>query len=268
MLPEIALQIIKTADDPDASVDDMAAVIVRAPELSTRLLKVVNSAFYGLPQRVTSVDRAVAMMGFSSVKNVAIATSLTRVFQGQPLSATFSPKDLWTHSIAVATASRMVAVATRWHAPDEAFLAGLIHDIGLMVELQFDRSGLATVLARLEADATLDLLAAERQVFGATHEDFGAGLSEHWRLPLTLSRVVGWHHRPLELPASERTLVTLVHVADRLVVDMKPPFLLDARSSEISDAALDHLRMGREQLAEIAAVLPAAVEEAQAFLSE
>ena len=137
MLPEIAIRILQLADDPESTVQDMSDAVSRSPELCARILRVVNSAFYGLPGQVSSIHRAVALVGLASIKNIAIAASLTRVFQGRPLSATFAPRDLWTHSMAVAAAARLVATTTTMRLADEAFLAGLIHDLGLMVELQY-----------------------------------------------------------------------------------------------------------------------------------
>ncbi len=128
----------------------MSEAISRSPELCTRVLKVVNSAFYGLPGQVSSVPRAVGLVGLVGIRNVAIAASLTRVFQGRPLSVKFSPRNLWTHSLAVGATARLVATATMTPLADEALLAGLIHDIGLMVELQYRprQAGLGAGAAR------------------------------------------------------------------------------------------------------------------------
>lgn len=267
MLPEVAVRVVKLANDPDSTVDVMAETISRSPELSTRILKVVNSAFYGLPRQVSSVHRAVSLIGLESAKNVAIAASLTRVFQGPPVSAKFSPRDLWVHSMAVAAAARLIATTTKTQLADEAFLAGLIHDIGLMLELQYDRNKLRSVLARLETDDTGDLLAVEEQHFEANHQDFGGGLAERWQLPPTLSCSTGWHHVPLQAPKMQRTLVTMVHVADQLVANHQPGFPFDAPFSGIDDDALDQLQLTRGQLDTITADLPAAVAEVTAFLS-
>jgi HD-like signal output (HDOD) protein len=199
MLPDLALKVIRVADDPQSTASDMTAVITHSPALCARILRVVNSAFYGLPGQVSSIDRAIALMGLLSVKNVAIAASLNRAFEGRPLSATFGPKDLWLHSIGVAATARMVTVAMKSSLADEAFLAGLMHDIGVMVELQVDRAKLAGILKTLEDDDSADMLKAEEQSFSANHQDFGNGLTERWNLPASLTTSTGWHHRPFEV---------------------------------------------------------------------
>src|SRR5262245_65748482 len=104
-LPEIAAKILKITEDPAAGIREISDVVTRAPELCTRILKVVNSAFYGVPGHVDSVQQAVALIGLGSVKNIAIAASLTRTFQGPRVSPRFSPKDLWEHGLSVAAAA-------------------------------------------------------------------------------------------------------------------------------------------------------------------
>jgi HD-like signal output (HDOD) protein len=267
MLPDTAVRVIQLANDPRVTTARMAAAIGTAPELCVRVLRIVNSAFYGFPGEVRSIERAITLMGLEAVKNVAIAASLTRVFHGRPLSPHFAPLDLWNHSIRVGAAARLVARAAAPRLQEEAFAAGLLHDIGFMVELQFDRQKLAAVLARLQADRSADPLDVEDAIFGATHQDFGEALVRHWKLPDTLAAVTGWHHRPSELPETVRTLPLIVHVADSLVASCSPPLQLEPWSP-LSDDALVVLQLTREQLDEIASALPAAVETVRAAFAQ
>src|SRR5690606_37696748 len=135
-LPEITIKIIKLVEDPNSSAQDLNKVITNDPALGARILKVVNSAFYGLPGQIGSINRAIVLLGLNAVKNIAIAASLTKLFRGGQISPHFNAKDLWGHSIAVATATRLLADKVSLGLPDEAFLAGLIHDLGIMVEMQ------------------------------------------------------------------------------------------------------------------------------------
>ena len=138
-LPEITLKIVELVEDPTSTAQDLHAVISNDPALCSRVLKVVNSAFYGLPGQVGSINRAIVLLGLNAVKNIAIAASLAKLFRGGEVNAHFSARRLWTHSAATATAAKMIADRIRLGMPDEAFLGGLIHDIGVMVEMQFDR---------------------------------------------------------------------------------------------------------------------------------
>src|SRR5262245_6696152 len=124
MLPAVAMRVMNVAGDPNATPKAMADVIAHSPELCARILRVVNSALFAIPQEVTSIDRAIALMGMQSVKHVAVAASVVKAFNGGPLTQTFSAQTLWLHSVTVAGAARLVAKAARRVQPDEAFLAG------------------------------------------------------------------------------------------------------------------------------------------------
>lgn len=263
MLPEVAARVLKLADDPNVTMGKLADVISTSPELSARILRIVNSAFYGLPGEVRSIERATTLMGLNSVRNVTIAASLTRVFQGRPLSPNFAPRDLWIHSLSVATATRLVAGIVSPAVADEAFLAGLLHDIGLMVELQVNRVKLAAVLSIVEAEGGQSVLEAEDASFGATHQDFGEGLLRSWKLPDIFPLVAGSHHAPMAVAGGQRTLPAMVHVADRLVAASGGAFLLDDPTPDVSDDVLDIVRLTREQLADIVTVMPLAIADAE-----
>ena len=134
-LPEVTLKIIRLVEDPDSTARDLNQVISNDPALGTRILKVVNSAFYGLPDQIGSINRAIVLLGLNAVKNIAIAASLAKLFRGGKICPSFDARDLWTHCIAVATGTRLLADKTGLGLPDEAFLAGLIHDIPSCAEL-------------------------------------------------------------------------------------------------------------------------------------
>lgn len=265
-LPEITLKIIQLVEDPKSTAQDLHNVISKDPALCTRILKVVNSAFYGLPGQIGSINRAIVLLGLNAVKNIAIAASLTKLFKGGDLAAGFSPKSLWTHCVAVGTASRMLANSMKLGLADEAFLAGLLHDVGIMVELQYDRNKLNEVLTKFEAGQT-DYMAAEEEVFHANHQDFGAGLCDKWKFPRSFAFVTGFHHRPLELPYDQRTLPTMVYIADRLAVSCDAGFKLDLPNTDIGADVLDQLKVTREQVEAIRMGLPDAIKEVQSLLS-
>ncbi len=269
-LPEITLKIINLVESPTSTATDLHNVISKDPALCTRILKVVNSAFYGLPSQVGSINRAIVLLGLNAVKNIAIAASLAKLFKGGALTPTFSAKELWTHSVAVGAGSRMIAQHLKLGLTDEAFLAGLLHDIGVMVELQFDRNRLVQVIERCEAapeNQPADMLAIEDEVFGANHQDFGAGLCEKWKFPRSFMGVTGYHHRPLDLPAENRLLATIVAVADKISAQCKAGFHLDNPSVEVPKAWLDELKLTTEDLEIIKSKLPAAIADVDKMMT-
>jgi HD-like signal output (HDOD) protein len=257
-LPEITLKIVELVEDPKSTAQDLHKVISTDPALCSRILKVVNSSFYGLPGQIASINRAIVMLGLNAVKNIAIAASLAKLFRGGDLTSTFSAKDLWTHSNATAVCSKMLADALKLGLSDEAFLAGLMHDIGVMVEMQYDRNKLTELFEKLgdPKAPSVNMLESEEAIFGATHQDFGAGLCEKWKFPKSFKAVTGFHHRPLELARESRTLVCLVYIADRIAADVAGGFRHDLMNTDIDNAVRDELRLTAEKLAEIKKSLP------------
>ncbi|NUQ68306.1 MAG: HDOD domain-containing protein [Phycisphaerales bacterium] len=254
-LPEITMKIVDLVEDPKSTAQDLHKVISNDPALCSRILKVVNSSFYGLPGQIGSINRAIVMLGLNAVKNIAIAASLSKLFRGGELTPNFSARDLWTHSNVTAAAAKLVANTLKLGLADEAYLGGLIHDIGLMVEMQYDRNKLIEVFRLVGADAkgvpANNMLEAETQVFGANHQEFGAGLCEKWKFPKSFSIVTGFHHRPMELPAENRTLACIIYVADRLAAETGQGFRQDLMNTEIDQAVRDQLKLSADRLPEL-----------------
>jgi HD-like signal output (HDOD) protein len=267
-LPEITLKIIELVEDPASTAHDLHNVISRDPALCSRILKVVNSAFYGLPRQIGSINRAIVLLGLNAVKNIAIATSLNKLYRGGDLCPDFSARDLWTHSIATAAAGKLISDELRLGLPDEAFLAGLIHDIGIMVEMQAKRSELVEVFQQLQLDEEgvpkADMRELERTILGADHQEFGAALCEAWKFPKSFGYVTGHHHDPQSLPDNSRLLSMVVHVADRLAGQTGFGFRGDLLSLDITEAVRAELRLSTDQIEEIQASLPQVYEDVEA----
>ncbi len=219
-LPEAASRVIEIVEDPAGTPEELSAAFAGDPALCAQLLRVANSAFYGLRCQVTSVDHAAAVLGQEVVRNVALAASLAPIFMGDGVHAAFSMARLWRHAVGVAAASRLLARRLDVGDPEQAFVAGLIHDVGLVVELQDDRQGLSAVFDAMgfdpEGHPRAALQDAERERFGADHRHFGACLCEKWGLPAVLGTAIEHHHDPLAAPPPERVLPALVHTAERL----------------------------------------------------
>ncbi|MAE64257.1 MAG: hypothetical protein CMJ18_08270 [Phycisphaeraceae bacterium] len=260
-LPEVTLKIIKLVEDPDSTAQDLNKIISNDPALGARILKVVNSAFYGLPGQIGSINRAIVLLDLNAVKNIAIAASLAKLFRGGEICPGFNAKDLWTHSIAVAAATRQLAQKAGLGLPDEAFLAGLIHDLGIMVEVQARRAKFAELFEKLQSDETATMREVELEVLGANHEDFGSGLCTLWKFPRSIVYVTGFHHRPLELAQSHRTLTCLVHIADIIAAQNQIGYHRSVETLEIDPAVLDETKLTTSDVQTISEGLPDAIAE-------
>jgi HD-like signal output (HDOD) protein len=265
-LPEITVKVVELVEDPKSTAQDLHKVISGDPALCSRILKVVNSSFYGLPGQIASINRAIVMLGLNAVKNIAIAASLAKLFRGGDLTPTFSARDLWSHCNVTAAAGKMIANTLKLGLSDEAFLAGLIHDIGIMVEMQADRNKLIDVLRRTGADSkgvpATDFMENEKAVFEATHQDFGAGLCEKWKFPKSFAYVTDYHHCPMTLPEDNRTLPAVVYVADRLAGETCVGFRQDLPTTEIAPEVLDLLKLTQEKLGELRTQVAASAKDA------
>src|SRR5688500_16044840 len=239
-LPEVTSRIIATVEDPKSSAAQLHKIVSHDPALVTRILKVVNSAFYGLPGQIASVERAIVLLGLNAIKNIAVAASLGQLFRGVKLCEGFTAKDLWTHCIAVGVTAREIARLMKLPLADEAFLAGMIHDIGLLVSLQTAPEKLVHVCERAK-NSKVSFVDLEREIMGMDHQQLGAALCEHWKFPRSCQLVAGYHHRPPLLSNENRLLVTLVAVADTLCCSENKGFNLTALNQKLEDTGMNDL---------------------------
>lgn len=254
-LPEVTARIVATVEDPKSSAAQLHKIVSHDPALVTRILKVVNSAFYGLPGQIASIERAIVLLGLNAVKNIAVAASLGQLFRGVQLCDGFTAKDLWTHCIAVGVAARELARQMRVPLADEAFLAGMIHDVGLLVTLQVCPDKLRTVCEKAKAQGA-SFCDIERDVMGMDHQQLGSALCEQWKFPRSCQLVAGYHHRPTALAEANRLLVTLVYVADTLCCAGNHGFNLTALNQKLEDAGLSGIGLELGIVEQVRASLP------------
>jgi len=240
-LPEITVQIIKTVEDPKSNAQALHRIVAHDPALVTRVLKVVNSSFYGLPGQIASIERAIVLLGLNAIKNIAVAASLGQLFRGVKLCEGFTAKDLWKHCVAVGVVARDLAKQMKVPLVDEAFLAGMIHDIGVLVSLQTapEPTRLVCEKARLHTEGDFDFCALERQMMGGVdHQMLGARLAQAWKFPHSCQLVAGNHHNPQNLSEGDHLLVWLVFVADTLCAQGQQGFNLTALHQKLDNANL------------------------------
>jgi HD-like signal output (HDOD) protein len=265
-LPEITTKIIAVVEDPKGTARDLHNVIKKDPALSAKVLKVVNSAFYGLPGQVASVDRAIVLLGLSAVKNIAIAASISRMFKGVKPADAFDPRELWRHSLAVGVAAKKIASAAGDIAGhDEMFLAGLIHDLGLLMERQAFPDKLNEVVKRRTAGEST-FLELERTIVGATHQEFGDALTTKWKFPRHLRAAVGFHHNPENLAPELQRVGMIMQCADILCCQENFGFSLTASDTPFTEELLTGVGVTVEQLVEVRDAMPAELQESEAIL--
>ncbi len=214
-LPTTLGDLVDMLSDPDASIREITARIRTDPSLTTRLLRMSNSAFYGSRSYITDVDRAVIVLGFRTTRNLVAAAAVASHFSSFQDVHSFGPQGMYRHSLAVAVCCQQLALRIQAGGltPEEFFVAGLLHDIGrIPLTLHYKRH-------RREFEACAYDLAAqhalERELFNLDHTTVGGMVADHWRLPAIYKDLIVHHHDPQ--PEADMRLPALVALADRWV---------------------------------------------------
>lgn len=211
-LPFIYIKINEAVNNPRSSIEDISEIISGDPGLTSRLLRLVNSAFYGFPSKIETVSRALLMVGTQQIRDLALATSVMSLFKGIP-GRLVSMESLWRHSVACGLAARMLAtVRQRKTNVDLFFTAGIIHDIGRLVIYKKIPETAQRMILRCKANKE-PLYVVEKEELGFDHSDLGHMLAQSWNLPPSLKEVLACHHYPWE--AKQYPIETsVVHIAD------------------------------------------------------
>ncbi|MBX3321452.1 MAG: HDOD domain-containing protein [Phycisphaeraceae bacterium] len=216
-LPAVAMQVLELTRNPDVSLRDIARAVEKDQALVGKILKTVNSSFYGLSQPCGTVDRALNFLGLNTVKSLVLGFSLidtSRSIGEQPL---FSLDDYWVRSIYAASGARVLAMQLRRADPDESFTAALFQDIGILASVTALGKQYTQVCAETGFDGDT-LPTAEKAAFGFTHMEAGAALATKWRLPKPYVDVVQFHHSPDQASSASSAIVRTA-VLGRLATD-------------------------------------------------
>lgn len=212
--PTTYSQLDEIIKDPNGSADDISDVINTDPALVTRLLKVVNSPFYGFPSQINTISRAITIIGTRELTHLVLATSVIDAFKGIP-STLINMTEFWRHSLACAIAAKYLAKACGQRATERYFISGLLQNIGSLVIYQSVPELAREAINSAEFGHEI-IYKAEQRLLGFDHTDVGQALVKAWRLPNSLDEVVKYHHSPSE--AHDFPLeVAIVHIADIMV---------------------------------------------------
>lgn len=194
-IPAVAAAVLNAVDDPDLSAGSMAKLIERDPALTARTLAVANSPFYGFVRRISTVELAVVMLGMTTIREIVLSAILQRIF-ARVRPALLDVRAFWRYSVFCGTTARTFARKLGYRVAGEAFVAGLIHDVGVLIEAQFFPKDFAAV-RELQATTSCSFVEAELAVFQASHAHIGAWFAAKWQLPRQLIDAILWHHTPV-----------------------------------------------------------------------
>ncbi len=211
-LPAVALQIMELADDPKTEAQDLLDAVRGDPALAMRLMRTVNSAYYGLQEKVADLKQAITLLGFTEVRNLAMTAYLARLFRETEGHGVYSRRELWNHMVGTAMVARLTAQTCGQVKPQEAYLAGLLHDVGLILIDQYLHKPFCRVIDSLRED--VPVCDAEMRIFGFDHATLGAYVASQWNLPKNLIATIGYHHSPMQCEGEHRPLVGVVSLAN------------------------------------------------------
>lgn len=254
-MPEAVRRVQATLQDEDARADDCAEHIARDQALAAKTLRLANSAFYGVPGRVATIQDAVQVLGLRTLSTLLQAAALTGGL-GRSVSKAFQAGEFWRNSIGTAICARALASELRLD-PNVAFTAGLLHDIGRLALATHFPDQFNAALA-LQLREKLPPLQAERQVMGADHAQVGALVAAHWHYPADIAQAIAQHHGPEPRKAPGITVIDAVHVAD--AISHAVAATKDDKLPPLAPPAWERLGLGGEQYLGVVAQTRAGVE--------
>ncbi len=213
-LPPVVTRILALVEDPKATGQQVAEAVSMDQAMVASILKIVNSPFYGLNRRISSISHAILLLGFRTIRNMALSATLLNTFAGPAQTKRFDRGLFWRHSIGCATTARLLAKRLRLVDPEEAFLAGLIHDMGRVIFDHYFSAEFSKLLDRALAGETA-LMPIERETFGLDHAEVGRLMAQRWNFPAGVTEAIACHHEP-ERARQSPQLCALIHVADEL----------------------------------------------------
>jgi putative nucleotidyltransferase with HDIG domain len=249
-LPAVLPKLLGVIEEAGANASDIADVIVRDPALTSKILRVANSAYYGFQQKISSLDQAVPLLGLNMVKCLAMSIGVIRGLPSHKNSAGFSWEGLWVHSLAVATV--MQALGKRSGKTDQSdylFVVGLLHDIGKIVLDQFFSDLFQAALEAAGGREYPALHVEERRIVGLDHGEIGAMLLRRWKFPDMISDPIAVHHRGMTPDSLNEVDVAMLRIADSVPRQIGLGEGGDPLSAEDRDRYLERLNMTEEDLA-------------------
>ena len=216
--PTVAKKALKILDDPDASVDKLISIIEYDQAITANVLKLCNSAFYGLMRRVRSLRGGLVMLGNAELKNIILASTTVKFFQQENIGYDVTRGGLWEHAVASAIIARLISERVGESEDPSLFTAALLHDIGKVVLDTFVDRYFEQIIA-LVNEGDHSFLEAESEMLGINHAEVGARITESWNFPKDIVRTIRLHHR-LDKISDDDRITPIVYLANIITLSM------------------------------------------------
>lgn len=217
-LSDIVVKVIQLTRNPDATAKQLTDLISSDPGLTGNILKLCNSAYYGIPRVVSSLNQAIMYLGFHTIRSLVITCSLSKLFNPTRRIYGYEKDGLWKHTIACAMTSEMIAKQVRPEIYDTAYTAGLLHDVGQLILGLTIKDTSETIIDLIQNQGVSEI-EAEHEAIGVSHDELGAYLADKWNFPEELINAIHYHHM-IDFAKGKSLLTGIVHLADVIACDI------------------------------------------------
>lgn len=271
-IPAVIIKLTEAIQDIESSANDVSKIMEEDPAIMTRVLKVVNSAFYSnsfSSNPITNVKHAIVRLGFDTVRNIALTTSIFSIFK-EDHAQVFNRKAFWKHSICTGIVANVVygySDRENQKIPQESVaLAGLLHDIGKIVMEQYFYDLFTKVLS-FGQEKGLPIYLIEHEALGTSHSEIGAWLAKKWKLNADLVACIEYHHDPMAAPEEYRDMVGLVHIADYICNLKKLGQSGNVKPPEFNQQVWEHLGLDVSMIDKIMEVVDQEEKKSEILLA-
>ncbi|MGE4560074.1 MAG: HDOD domain-containing protein [Desulfobulbus sp.] len=260
-LPHIVTRLVQLVNDEESTLQDFEEVIRLDPALVARLLTLVNSSYFGLTRKVDSISRAVALLGMKNLHNIAVTDAIQGMLRSSSGITEFSPQRLWLHSAASGICCKMIAERIFTINGDDAYLCGILHDIGLIVELEAEQETFLRLIDQLVPDGP-SITEVERSLFDTDHEQIGYLLAKEWRIPDTIAEAIRYHHHN-NGQIEPQSPTGILQMSEYIIQQLSYPAIKEGLPFNLASSLAAHIHENVEEYKVLAEDLPEELEKTQ-----
>lgn len=265
-LPDVVSKIINMVNDPDVSFKHVADEIAKDQAITANILKLCNSAYFSKGKEISSIDRAIVILGLKEVKDIVVLATTKSVLNRVIVGYDLARGELWRHGVAVAMLAKKIAIECNQKTiADIAFTGGIIHDVGKTVLALFVQSTFKDILNTV-IEKSITFQEAEKLVMGFDHQQIGEQVAIKWKFPRVLQSIVRYHHEPMNAPDEHKIIVSIVHVANTLCLMAGIGIGSDGLYHELNYDAIKLLSLKDDELEKLFADIPELMMKAKDIL--
>jgi len=260
-LPHIVTRLVQLVNDEESTLQDFEEVIRMDPALVARLLTLVNSSYFGLTRKVDSISRAVALLGMKNLHNIAVTDAIQGMLGSHSSALEFSPERLWLHSAASGICCKMIAERIFSINGDDAYLCGILHDIGLIVEMQAEQEKFLQLIEQLVPGGP-SITELEEEIFETDHSKIGYTLAKEWRIPDAIAEAIRDHH-VINGDFTPQSPTGILQMSEYIIQQLNYPAVKEDLPLNLTPSLAAHIHENVEEYKVLAEDLPEELENTQ-----